>query len=121
MVNRFEKLEVFKEAHSLVLMIYKITRKFPEYENFGLTSQLRRASSSVVANIVEGNARGHKKEFVQFLYLSNGSLEEVKYYIFLARDLSYISVSDYNKLQSQAEKAGKMISGLIKYWKNLES
>lgn len=121
MSNRFESLNVYKEAHSLVLMIYKITKEFPNYENIGLASQIRRSAISVVANIVEGNARGHKKEFVQFLYLANGSLEETKYHILLARDLGYISLSVYNKLQDQAEKVGKMMSGLIKYWKSDKS
>ena len=121
MINRFENLEVYKEAHSLVLMIYKTTKDFPNYENIGLVSEIRRSAISVVANIVEGNARGHKKEFIQFLYLANGSLEETKYHLLLARDLGYISLSVYNELQEQAEKVGKMMPGLIKYWKNHKS
>lgn len=118
MANRFEELEVYKEAHKLVLMVYKITDKFPKSESFGLVSQIRRAGVSVAANIVEGNTRGHQKEFTQFLYLSKGSLEEVKYYFILALDLGYINKTDYDRLQEQGEKVGKMLSGLIKFWKN---
>ena len=118
MKNKFEEFDVYKEAHLLVLKIYEITEKFPRSESFGLISQLRRAGVSIVANIIEGNARSHKKEFTQFLYISKGSLEEVKYYFLLALDLKYISMNDYNRLQEQAEKVGKMLSGLIKYWRS---
>lgn len=115
MRNNFEKLDVYQEAHSFVILIYKLTKVFPKHEAFGLISQIRRASVSVVANIVEGNARNHKKEFIQFLYLSNGSLEEVKYFLILSRDLGYLSTSEYDELQARAEKISKMINGLIKY------
>lgn len=117
MANRFESLNVFKEAHLLVLLIYRISNNFPKSETFGLTSQIRRAAVSVVANIIEGNARGHKKELIQFLHLSKGSLEEIKYYLILARDLKYISMEDYDMLQEKAETIGKMLAGLIKYWR----
>lgn len=117
MTNRFESLKVFQEAHSLVLLVYKISIEFPKTETFGLTSQIRRAIVSVIANIIEGNARSHKKELIQFLYLAKGSLEEVKYYLILAKDLNYISSDEYNILQEKAEIVGKMLAGLIKYWK----
>lgn len=115
MRNKFEKLDVYQEAHSFVILIYKLTLKFPKYEPFGLISQIRRASVSVVANIVEGNARSYKKEFIQFLSISNGSLEEVKYYLTLSKDLGYLSDFEYDDLQVRAEKISKMINGLIRY------
>ncbi len=74
MRNRFEELDVYKKAHLLVLKIYKITEKFPKSEILGLISQIRRASISVVANIMKGNTRSYKKEFIKFLYLSRGLL-----------------------------------------------
>ena len=117
MVDRFENLEVFKESHKFVLLIYTITRKFPIDEKFALTSQLRRAATSIVANIVEGNARGHCREFVQFIFQAIGSLEEAKYHILLAKDLSYITKNDYDTLHIQAETVGRLLSGLMKYWK----
>lgn len=117
MVDRFENLEVYKESHKFVLLIYKITVKFPSDEKFALTSQLRRAAASIVANIVEGNARGHSREFVQFLFQSVGSLEEVKYHILLAKDLGYITKIDYDALHVQAEIVGRLLSGLLNYWK----
>lgn len=115
--NIFESLKAYREAHLFVIEIYKATKNFPRHELFGLVSQIRRASTSVVANIVEGNARNHKKEFIQFLYLSNGSLEEVKYYLLLARDLDYLNDAQYKHLQDKAENISRMINGLIKYLK----
>lgn len=117
MVDRFETLEVYKESHKFVLLIYKVTVKFPTDEKFALTSQLRRAAVSIVANIVEGNARGHSREFVQFIFQSVGSLEEVKYHIVLAKDLGYIKMDEYDLLHLQAETVGRLLSGLMKYWK----
>jgi|SRR5579884_1839169 len=117
MKNHFESLNVFQEAHKLVLLAYKYSNNFPKAELFGLTNQLRRAVVSIVANIVEGNARNHQKEYIQFLYLSNGSLEEAKYHLLLARDLGYFSTDQYEELQNQAELVGKLLFGLMNYWK----
>jgi len=114
-VNNFEKLDAWKEAHKLVLQIYKITRKFPSIEKFRLVDQICRSASSVAANIVEGSSRQHKKEFLQYLYLSKGSLEETKYHLLLARDLGYITTKDYNSFIDQGNLVGKLTSGLIKY------
>lgn len=114
-MNNFEKLTVFIEAHKLVLLIYKYTSKFPTHERYGLISQLRRSAVSIVANIVEGNARNHKKEYIQFLYHSIASLEETKYHLLLAKDLKYLPPNAYQELQNQAELVGKMLNGLIKY------
>lgn len=117
MLDKFENLEVFKEAHKFVLLVYNVTVKFPSDEKFSLTNQLRRAVVSVAANIVEGNARSHSKEFVQYLFQAKGSLEEVKYHILLAKDLGYLIKDDYGNLHIQAETVGRLLSGLIRYWK----
>ena len=101
----------------MVLEVYKLTNSFPSSEKFALVSQIRRSASSIAANIVEGNARKHKKEFTQFLYIANGSLEETKYHLLLVRDLGYIGDYDYENVCDQAEMVGKMIGGLIKYLK----
>lgn len=114
-MNSFEKLKVYQEAHKLVLSVYKHTGDFPKSEQFGLTSQLRRSAISIPANIVEGNARNHKKEYIQFLYHSIASLEETKYHFLLARDLEYITPNYYNELQDQAEIVGKMLYKLVNY------
>jgi four helix bundle protein len=115
MSNRFEKLKIYKKAHIFVIKIYNISKNFPRYEMMGLASQIKRASVSIIANIIEGNSRNHKKEFIKFLYLANGSLEEVKYYLVLSKDLGYISNTVYDKLQIDAEEISKIINSLIRY------
>ena len=115
MQHRFETLPIFQEAHSLVLYIYSITKGFPNEEKYGLTSQLRRSTSSIPANIIEGNSRKHKKEYLTFLYVAKGSLEETKYHLFLAKDLQYINDLQYKKAIESSEKVGKQLSGLINF------
>lgn len=95
----YRRLHVWQEAHALVLLVYIATKQFPKDELFGLTSQIRRAVVSVAANIVEGQTRASKKEFLQFLRVANGSLVEVEYYIGLAKDLCYINGADETILQ----------------------
>ncbi|MFI5265256.1 MAG: four helix bundle protein [Candidatus Levyibacteriota bacterium] len=101
MTDRFENLLVFKESHKLTLLVYRTVRRFPTYERFGVISQLTRAASSVTANIIEGNARNHKKEFLQFLYLAYGSLEETKYFLLLSKDLDYLTPKEYDSVHEQ--------------------
>ena len=77
----YKGLKIYKKSDDMVLLIYKYTKQFPKSELFGLTSQIRRAAVSIVANIVEGWARNSNKDKVRFLYMSRGSLTEVEYYI----------------------------------------
>ena len=116
--NRFENLIVWQKAHALVVKIYKITKKFPSEEKFRLVDQLCRSASSVPANIVEGNARRHKKEFLQFLNTALSSLEETRYHLLLAKDLEYISNTQYNELVNLANDVGRLISGLTRRLKS---
>lgn len=116
-MSNFENLTVLQEAHKLVLQIYKHSDKFPKSEIFGLTGQIRRSAASICANIVEGNARNHTKEYIQFLFLAIGSLEETKYHLLLAKDLGYLSPGNYQSLHQQCEFVGKLLSGLVKYLK----
>ncbi|WP_304198666.1 four helix bundle protein [Flavobacterium alvei] len=107
-------LEVWKLSHQLTIEVYKITQVFPKSEQFGLVSQVRRSASSVPTNIIEGQARQYKKEFIQFLYISKGSLEETNYHLFLAKDLGYISLADYNLLNEMCTRIKMMLYKLIK-------
>ena len=118
MPDKFESLPIFQQAHLLVLSVYKLSNHFPDNERFSLTSQIRRSATSVPTNIVEGNARGHKKEMIEFLYFAKGSLEETKYHLLLAKDLGYIQESDYDLIHDNTDSVGKQLNGLIKYWKN---
>lgn len=81
MEKGYKKLNVYQEAHALVLDIYSVTGKLPRSEIFGLISQMRRAVVSVVSNILEGQTRASKKDFRHFLSIANGSLVELEYYI----------------------------------------
>ncbi len=117
--NRMEnKLQVWELAHQFTLDVYQISKNFPSSENFGLTNQLRRSSSSVPTNIIEGQGRQYKKEFTQFLYIAKGSLEESNYQLFLAKDLKYISNEEYLKLYSLCTRIKMMLQKLIKSLKD---
>jgi len=113
----FKKLEVWHKAHKLVLETYKLTDKFPKSEQFGLTSQLRRAMISVPANIAEGSKRKTRKDRQHFITMSQTSLEEVKYYFLLGYELGYISKSQGQQLTEKARTIGRMLTGLSKSMK----
>ena len=110
MVN---KLEVWKVSHELVLQVYKATSNFPSYEQFGLVSQLRRAAASIPANIVEGQSRQHKKEFLQFLFIARGSLSETNYFLFLSKELGYMNPNTYDEMKALCDRIGMMLNKLI--------
>ncbi|RPJ56825.1 MAG: four helix bundle protein [Dehalococcoidia bacterium] len=110
-ISHFQQLEVWQEAHKLVLKVYQVTKDFPGDERFGLVSQMRRAAVSVPANIVEGFKRHGKQEKIRFYNIAEGSLEELKYFFILGKDLGYISSND--DLISQAESVGRLLNGLI--------
>ena len=111
-IERFEDLEVWKKSHKLVIEIYNITKKFPNEEKFGIVSQMRGAAISIAANIAEGFKRRTPKDKSNFYNISQGSLEELKYYLILSRDLGYLQ-SD-NEMQNLSESIGRMLYGLVK-------
>lgn len=113
MYNDTSKLIVWQKSHELVLEVYEITKDFPKDEMFGLTSQIRRAATSVPSNIVEGKARGSNKEYKRFLLIARGSLEELKYQLLLAKDLHYIDDTKYTELLRSSDDIGKLLNGLI--------
>ncbi len=113
----YRDLECWQKADDLVVEIYRVTKQFPKEEIYGLTSQMRRASISVAANIAEGSARQHRKEYIQFLYLAQSSLTELGYYIHLARRLNYIKEETYKQLDKRHQEIGKMLNGFIKWLK----
>lgn len=117
-ITSFKDLVVWQRSHQLVLIIYKITSKFPKEETYALTSQMRRAMVSVPANIVEGFKKRTLPNKLNFLSHSEGSLEEVRYYLILAKDLYYISTDEYLQLESYCEEISKLINGYSKNIKN---
>ena len=109
----YKKYDIWKLSHFLTLEIYKITEGFPRAEVFGLTSQIRRASSSVGINIVEGCGRGSDEDFKRFLRNASGSAFEVEYILLLSKDLNYISEEKFLELSPKAEELKIKISKLI--------
>jgi four helix bundle protein len=109
----YRKLAVWKRSHELTLSIYAATGTFPREESFGLTSQLRRAASSVPANIVEGCGRDTNAEFARFLYIALGSAKELEYHLLLAHDLGYLSDEAYTAIIHEATGVKMMLSGLL--------
>ncbi len=112
-MNTYQDLLVWQKAHKLVLQIYRLSRKFPASELYGLTSQLRRAAVSVPANIVEGFVRKGDKEFARFLVIAQGSLAEVGYLLLLSRDWNYVSPAEYARLETDTAEVGRMLHGLL--------
>ncbi|MGE5893866.1 MAG: four helix bundle protein [bacterium] len=112
-IKSVEEMEVFKKAHALTLKIYQMTEKFPAEEKYGPVSQMKRASSSIAANLMEGSHRLNRKEFRQFAGIARGSAGELKYYLLLVRDLKYLNESDYNILIAATEEIGRMLTGLV--------
>jgi|SRR6056300_1595715 len=108
------QLEVWKLAHEFTLKVYEATKQFPSDEKFGLASQVRRSAMSVPTNIIEGQGRQYKKEFIQFLYIAKGSLDETNYHLYLAKDLHYISLALYKELDGICIRIRMMIYKLIK-------
>lgn len=110
----FTSLLAWQEAHRLTISIYKIIPKFPVYERFGLCDQLRRAVSSISANIAEGFGRNTLKDKVHFYYIANGSLTETQNHLLVARDLKYVDEKNFKELAEQTITTSKLINGLIK-------
>ena len=112
-ITSFKDLEIWQEAHSLVLEVYGVTRDFPREEIYGLISQIRRSAVSVAACIVEGHSRNTTKEFIKFLFDARGSCAETKYHLLLSKDLGYINSGVFEKLNNRYEILGKRINSLI--------
>ncbi len=113
-IQSFTDLIVWREGHKLVLLVYKLTSKFPQREAYSLTDQMRRAATSVTANIAEGFGRQTYKEKYQFYYLAQGSLTELKNFIIVAKDVNYLKMQDYDLLVEQSDLVHKLLQGLIK-------
>jgi four helix bundle protein len=109
--KRFQDLKVWQKSHQFVIEIYKVTRSFPDYELFGLMSQMRRAAVSIPANIAEGFKRRGKADKLRFFNISQGSLEETRYYLILAKDLGYAETED---LQKEADEVCRLLDGYMK-------
>lgn len=111
----YKKLIAWQKADLLAKAVYKATIKFPKFEIYGLTSQIRRACLSVSLNIIEGYARNNKKEFRNFLRVAYASLVETQYLIEFALAQNYLSQKDFSNLEEIANECGRVL------WKLLQS
>jgi four helix bundle protein len=115
MARDYNKIKAWQLADELAIKIYKLTQKFPRDEIFGLTSQMRRAAVSVPANIVEGSARQYQKEYLQFLYISMGSLAELGYYIRFSHEMGYLNKEDYDVMNLHYDRTIKTLRALMNF------
>ena len=116
----FEKLEVWHDARELTKIIYKITKRFPDDERFGITNQMRRSVISVSSNIVEGSYRSSGKDKSNFMTIAYSSLMELLNQCIVSLDLSYINETQYNEIRIQIEKVSNKLNSLSKYFKSLQ-
>ena len=110
----YRDLDVWKKAMDLAEQCYHVTKSFPREEMFGMTSQIRRAASSVPANIAEGQGRFHTKEFIQFLGIARGSLKEVETHLLLSQRVGLSNANDIEPLLALSDEISRMITGLRK-------
>ena len=107
-------IKAWQFAHQFVIDVYTITRKFPDTERFGLCLQFQRAAVSIAANIAEGYKKLSKADKLRFFNISQGSLEECRYYILLSRDLGYIDNTSFDSLNTEIEKVSRFINAYCK-------
>ncbi len=109
---KVEDLDVFKLSHELTLQVYKVTENFPDDERFGLTSQMRRSSASIPTNLMEGGHRVSKNEYRHFVSISRGSCGEIKYQLFLSKELGYIEEDTYSEMRERYDRVSMMLTKL---------
>ena len=113
-MRNYTKIEAWKLADDLTVLVYESTRTFPKEELYGLTSQLRRAVSSAPANIAEGSARGTTKDYLHFLYIARASLTEAHYFVHLALRLNYVAPARAEELESLFKRSFACLHALTR-------
>ena len=111
-MENFKKLKVWSKAHELTLLIYQRTRSFPKDEMYGLTSQIRRASASIGANIAEGCGRRSDPEMRRFIQIARGSASELEYHLLLANDLHFLATDEFAAMESNILEIQRMLAAL---------
>ena len=114
MTNQFQNIGAWQKAHEFVLLVYRATKSFPEFEKFGLCSQFQRAAVSIPANIAEGYKKLSRADKLRFYNIAQGSLEECRYYIISSKDLGYVDEDSYNQLAISIEETSKLLNAYCK-------
>ena len=109
----FRNLKVWKKSHQMTLAVYKITTGFPKDELFELTSQIRRSSVSISANIAEGCGRDGEAELARFLYIAMGSASELEYHLLLSYDLDFLTEPEHDRLAKEVTEVKRMLTSFI--------
>ena len=118
-VDSYRELDVWIQPRLLAKMIYQLTKKFPEGERFGLTSQLGRAAISVPSNIAERCGRNHVKDSIQFYFVARGSLYEIETQLVLSQDIEMISSVEFQEIINKVTRCKKLLNGFINYFQGL--
>ena len=118
MIENYKELDVWKKSVGLTTDLYKLTSRFPDAERYGLASQIRRATTSIAANIAEGWGRGSTGEYIQFLTVARGSLMELETHLIVSRDLHFVEHDDLSAVLPRIEDIGKMLNRLITALRN---
>jgi four helix bundle protein len=113
-ITDYRDLDVWKEAMTLTVDIYEATRLFPREEMFGLTAQMRRAASSIPANIAEGFGRQQTRSFIQFLRIAQGSLKELETHIEISARVTLVTGEQADPLRVRCDRIGRMLTGLVR-------
>ncbi|GLI54140.1 MULTISPECIES: four helix bundle protein [Thermodesulfovibrio] len=114
-VKTHKDLDIWKEGIEIVTTVYELTKTFPDFEKYGLTSQMQRAAVSIPSNIAEGAARNSKKEFIQFIYVALGSLSELETLLIISKKLNYLSDERYKLINNKIVDLRKKMLNFLKY------
>ena len=104
----FRNLKIWRKSHELTLEVYRLTKRFPYEERFGLTRQLRKSAVSIPSNIAEGSSRRTDSDFRHFLFMALGSLSELEYQLILSKDLSYLTEVEFSELKGRIVEIRRM-------------
>ena len=117
-IQSYKDLKVWQTGMDLAEKCYLVTRNFPQEELYGMISQVRRAAASIPANIAEGHGRKSRKEYIQFLYIAQGSLKELETHLMLSKRVKLSSSDVIDSLLNQCESVGRLLSALIRALEN---
>ncbi|MBE9036602.1 four helix bundle protein [aff. Roholtiella sp. LEGE 12411] len=117
-IQSYQDLQVWQEGMNLAESCYLLTRNFPKEETYGITTQIRRSAVSIPANIAEGYGRKTRGEYIQFLYIAQGSLKELETHMILSKRVNLIEAQSIDSVLAQCQLVGRLLQGLIRSLEN---